>query len=94
MKTILKLLGGYSQIKGGIYPPQVSAPASHYGVLHPVMDIIFMQTLIVSQISNSDTLVWRLGQIGDVALGHIEKCDLQNRRCVTFANFFHISSVA
>ena len=59
-----------------------------YGFLHPVIDIFFMQNVIVSQISNLNTLVWRLGQGGDVALGLIENCDLQNRSYVTFAGLF------
>ena len=49
-----------------------------YGVLHPVIDIFYMQSLTVSQKANFDTLVCRLGQGGRVALGIIEKCDLQN----------------
>ena len=47
-----------------------------------------MQSLIVSQISNLDTMVWRMGQGGDVAVGTIEKCDFRNWCCVTFANLF------
>ena len=37
---------------------------------------------------NLDPLVWRLGQGCAVALGLIEKCDLQNLCHVTFANLF------
>ena len=36
MKTILKLLGGYSQIIGGIYPPSPPPP----GFRHPFERII------------------------------------------------------
>ena len=55
--------------------------------LHPWIDIFFMQSLIVNQISNLDPLVWHLGQGCAVALGLIEKCDLQNLRHVTFGSF-------
>ena len=33
MNTILKLLGGYSQIIGGIYPFRVSAPLAVYHLI-------------------------------------------------------------